>query len=107
MAKLILYKDGAYNLYSTIVDDACYESALTLKQLEQVIRFDYGEQGIRGLPVRLERAHKSGCSSIHGETLEECISYNRAGPNETHITVDEFIAKYLTLTSNTEVTTGV
>lgn len=100
MANLILHKDGAYNLYTTIADGACYESALTLEQLEEVIRFEQGEQGVLGLPVRLERAHRTGCSALDGQTLEECISCNRAGPNETELSVAEFVAKYLTLPPN-------
>lgn len=100
MANLILHKDGAYNIYTTVADGACYESALTLDDLERVIRFEQGEQGMRDLPARLERAHKTGCSSMRGETLEECISCNRAGPNETELSVAEFVAKYLTLPPN-------
>lgn len=106
MGQLILHKDGAYNLYTTVADGACYESALTLEQLEQVIRFDLGEQGMRELPARLERAHKTGCSSMHGETLEDCICCNRAGENESELSFDEFVAKYLTLTPNAKLTGG-
>jgi hypothetical protein len=97
MPKLILHKDGAYNIYTTVSDGACYESALTLEQLEQVIRFEQGEEGVIGLPVRLERAHKTGCSALDGMTLEECISCNRSGPNEKELSLSEFVAKYLTL----------
>jgi len=97
MANMILHKNGAYNLYTTIAEGACYESPLTLKQLTEHIQRELGEAGLRELPQRLERAHKTGCSSMHGETLERCISCNRAGPNETHLSVDEFVAKYLTL----------
>lgn len=104
MAQLILHKDGAYSLYTTVVDGACYESALTLEQLEEVIRFDLGEQGVLGLPVRLERAHATGCSALSGMTLEECISCNRAGPNETNLSVADFVAKYLTLPTNAKFT---
>ncbi len=96
MANFILHKDGAYNIYTTIADGACYESALTLEQLEEVIRLDHGEQGVRELPDRLERAHRTGCSSVYGQTLEECISCNRAGPNETRLPADVFIEKYVT-----------
>lgn len=102
MANLILHKDGAYNLYTTIANGACYESALTLEQLKKVIRFEYGEQGIQKLPARLERAHRTGCSALDGKTLEECISCNRAGPNETELSVNEFVAKYLTLPPNAD-----
>lgn len=97
---LILYKDGAYNLYSTISDGASFESALTLEQLKIVIKDEDGEAGLRALPKRLERAHKTGCSSGFNETLEECISENRAGENNTALDVDEFVARYLTLPTN-------
>lgn len=97
MANLILHKNGAYNLYTTIADGACYESALTLEQLKEALRFEGGQAAIDALPARLERAHATGCSSVRGETLAECIECNRAGPNETRLSVDEFVARYLTL----------
>lgn len=106
MPQLILHKDGAYNLYTTVADGACYESALTLEQLEEVIRLDHGEYGVLGLPVRLERAHRTGCSALDGQTLEDCIECNRAGPNETHLTVAEFVERYLTLPHNAIELTG-
>jgi len=100
MPQLILHKDGAYNLYTTVADGACYESALTLEQLEEVMRFEGGQRAIEALPARLERAHRTGCSSMRGETLEECIACNRAGPNEANMPVDEFVRRYLTLPHN-------
>ncbi len=103
MPQLILHKDGAYNLYTTVADGACYESALTLEQLEEVLRFEGGQRAIEALPARLERAHRTGCSSMRGETLEECIACNRAGPNGTCLTVDEFVRRYLTLPYNAAV----
>ena len=92
MATLILHKDGAYNLYSTIVDDVLYEGALTAAALEAEIRNEYGAQGLRELPDRLVRAHKRGCSSQLGQTLEQCIAGNRE-----NLSVDAFVARYLTL----------
>lgn len=99
MAHLILHKDGAYNIYSTIVDGPMYETALTLKQLEEAITEKYGEAGMRELPERLAKAHKTGCSAP-GSTLEGCISANSAGTDEPHMATAEFIAKFLTLTPN-------
>ena len=96
MAQLILHKDGAYNIFSTIVDAPIYDSAITLNQLTDVIRHEHGEEGIRGLTGRLNRAHETGCSG-YNETLETCILGNRAGENESELSVDDFIAKYLTL----------
>lgn len=97
MSQLILHKDGAYNFYSTITDAAGYESALSLEQLHELIKLESGESGLNALPERLERAHKTGCSSHPAQTLEECISCNRSGPDEKHMSDGDFIAKYLTL----------
>jgi hypothetical protein len=88
MAHFILHKDGAYNVWSTIVDAPIYESALTLDQLKQAEPWT---------DERLARAHDKGCSAIYGITLDGCIEGNRAGPEETEMPRDEFIAKFLTL----------
>lgn len=103
MAALILHKDGAYNIYGTIADRPHFESALNLEQLTEVIGHEFGEAGLRELPQRLERAHRTGCSSMRGETLDECITCNRAGPNETNMPVAEFVARYLTLPHNNRI----
>jgi hypothetical protein len=100
MAALILHKDGAYNIYGTIADGPHFESALTLEQLTEVIGQEFGEAGLRELPQRLERAHRTGCSSMRGETLEDCIACNRAGPNEANMPEDEFVRRYMTLPHN-------
>lgn len=97
MPQLIIHKDGAYNLYSTIVDAPIYESAITLEQLRELTLFDLGQSGIEDLPERLQRAHKTGCSHMAGWTLDDCIAGNRAGINESKLPKDEFIAMYLTL----------
>lgn len=101
MPRFIIHKDGAYNFYTTVADGACYERAMTLDELRAVVRFEHGEAVLHDLPGRLERAHATGCSGI-GYTLDDCISSNRAGPNESRMPADEFIARYLTLDAATE-----
>lgn len=103
MGQLILHKDGAYQIYTTVADGACFERALTLDELTEYIRQELGEAGLRELPQRLERAHKTGCSSMHGMTLAECLVANRAGENESELSFDEFVTRYLTLTPNAKV----
>lgn len=103
MPQLILHHAGAYQIYTTVADGPCYQQALTLDQLREVIEFEYGQQGLDVLPERLERAHKTGCSSVNGLTLEECIACNRAGPNEETVPTDEFIRRWVTLPANAEV----
>lgn len=103
MGQLILHKDGAYNIYTTVADGPCYDNALTLDELHEVLRFDGGQRAIDELPQRLERAHATGCSSALGMTLLECIACNRAGPNESTLEPEEFIRRWLTLPDNTKV----
>lgn len=97
MPKFIIHKDGAYNIYSTIIDCPEFESALTIDQLKYVISTEYRDSGLSLLEERLSRAHKKGCSSIIYDNLEQCIKYNRAGKNEKSLSFDDFIKKYLTL----------
>ena len=96
MANLIIHHNGAYNLYSTIVDSPVFESALTLQQLKVYIAEQEGVSGIMVFDQRLVRANKTGCSSyLYG--LGPCIACNRAGPNESYLPFDEFIKQFLTL----------
>ena len=101
MPAYIIHHDGAYNLYSTISDGCWFEHGITLEQLHDVIGEEHGRQGsIDELPARLERAHETGCSGF-GWTLDQCISGNRAGTNESEVPRDEFIRKFLTLPTPT------
>lgn len=97
MSDLIIHHNGAYNIYGTIADGCHYMRALTLDQLRMVVKESYGEHGLRTLPERLERAHRTGCSHINNWTLDDCISANRAGPNESSLSREEFIRQFLTL----------
>jgi len=100
MPRYIIHKDGAYNFFSTVVDAACYESALTLEQVEGIVKEKHGSDGMRDLPARLKRAHETGCSA-DGWTLDDCIAGNRQGPNESEMPRDEFIRRYLTFPART------
>lgn len=96
MPEYIIHKDGAYNFYTTVADGACYEGALTLHQLQLVVKRQWGQEGLDRLPDRLERAHRTGCSG-RDWTLDDCIETNRQGPNEAKMPREEFIRRYLTL----------
>lgn len=99
MPQLILHKDGAYQLYSTVSDGPCFDHALTLAELQEALHFEGGQRAIDKLPAQLARAHATGCSSTTGMTLLECISCNRAGQNEKEVEPEEFISRWLTLPS--------
>jgi hypothetical protein len=98
MPRFIIHHEGAYNIFSTIVDAPLYDRGMTRQELEEVIRYEHGQQGINELESRLERAHETGCSG-HGYTLDDCIKCNRAGPQEARLFRDEFIRLFLTLPS--------
>jgi hypothetical protein len=96
VANFILHHDGAYNVWTTVADGCHYESAITIAELEDVIRFEQGQHGMDLLPARLARAHATGSSAIGGD-LDECVmmldAVHGGGLNR-----EQFIAKYLTLT---------
>lgn len=96
MANIICHHNGWYNLYTTIADGFCYEEPLSLADLEQIIKDEYGNSGLRELPARLERAHKYGTSSIHSDSIAELVVINRAGEHEAHLSVDECIERFFT-----------
>lgn len=84
-------------MYSTISDGACFEHAITLEQLKYYIQTQSGDSGLGKLPERLERAHAKGTSAHDDDSLAETLCCNRAGPNESEMTVNDVIEKYLTL----------
>ena len=97
MGHYILHKDGAYNIYSTIVDAPLHDNAMTLDELTEEIGCEHGQSGVRQLPDRLDRAHRNGTSAMNYTNLADCVSLNRAGENESELTLDEFVARFLTL----------
>jgi hypothetical protein len=95
MANIICHRNGKYNFYTTIADGFCYESALTLEQVREVVKQQSGQNGLDQLPERLERAHKNGHSAMDGGTLEDFLCCNRAGENEAHLSFDECVRRFL------------
>lgn len=79
MAEIICHHNGKYNIYNTISEAFRFRRGLSLEQIQQVIKNDLGNQGLRALPNRLERAHAAGHSAFTGETLDELLLCNRAG----------------------------
>lgn len=105
MPTYIIHKDGVYNFFSTVVDAPYFVHGLTLEQVTEYTREKYGSDGLAELPFRLERAHANGCSARYEETLEEAIRLNRAGPNESRLSFEDFVAQYLTIPKEPALTT--
>jgi hypothetical protein len=55
----------------------------------------YGTSGCKDLDHRLERVDKNGSSYLPYYPLEDVLSCNRAGPDETEITADEIYERYI------------
>lgn len=91
MPKYILKLGTKYMEYSTI-SDAPLTDALTFKELKSYIRRRYGTEGLERLQERLSDADRCGSSS--GESLEDAIACNRAGPGESCLTLDQFFDCY-------------
>lgn len=94
MASLILKLPNDKYLEWSTGSDAPETLAMSREEFERYYGEEYGREGLERLPARLERADKTGCSSLDGMTLEDCISGNRAGPGESEITLNEIIKMY-------------
>lgn len=94
MAKIIYY-NGVYNLWSSVVDAPLFVSGFTREMLEEYIREKEGENGLKLLPEQLEQAHKTGCDDRWlGHTLDDLIAVNRAGEHGANVPKDEFLKKF-------------
>ena len=96
MGHIIIHRDGAYNIHSTVTDAPLFESARTLTQLTKAIKEECGNAGLRGLPPQLERAHERGASGMLDACLEETLEGNHAGPKGSFMPIPDYIARYLT-----------
>lgn len=90
MGHIVKIKD-MYLEWSSIVD-APTTYGMTLDELTEHIRYQQGVAGLYELPYRLERVEKTGSSEIGGSIDD--VKYNRAGPNETKLTVEEIYDAY-------------
>ena len=84
-----------YGIWSTISD-------APVTPLRNIVGFthwyerEYGREGLRELPKRLERAIGKGCSSrVTNETAEDAIAHNRYGEDEERLPVEEVVEKWL------------
>lgn len=72
--------DVRYLEWSTVVD-APVTYGLTREEIQAHIKEEYGQQGLRDLRARLERADAKGTSSWVDRSLKEAIAGNHAGEN--------------------------
>ena len=81
-----------YLEWSTIVDAPLTEG-MSYDDFLAYYQNRYGTEGMHYLPERMERVKTTG-TSAREETLDELISFNRAGKNETCFTKEQIIEWY-------------
>jgi hypothetical protein len=89
-----IIKLGPYYLeWSTIVD-APVTYGMTLDEFTEYYQAEYGLSAMAELPERLERVNRFGCSAKDGYSIDNLMSFNRAGPNETSLDRESIYEKY-------------
>lgn len=84
MPRYIVKINNQYLEWSTVVD-APVTFGMSLDEFKEYYRDEYGESGMNGLGKRLKRVEEKGVSSHLDNSLDSLLSFNRAGPKETHL----------------------
>ena len=94
MPRSILYfkKIDKFITWSTIVD-APVTWFMNESQYRKYYKEEYGRTGMDGLDKKIEDAKNTG-SNWAGYSLEDVITGNRAGEDETDLSEDEIIKEY-------------
>ena len=91
---MILKLEGKYLVWSSIVD-APITYGMTLDELREYWREEYGRSGKDDLERILPRVESHGFSSPRYSSFADVIEGNRAGENESELTLDEIVEKYV------------
>lgn len=97
MPRYIVRLDGEqgprYLEWSTIVD-APVTFGMSADEFAEHYRSEYGSDGMRRFPERIQRVIETGISARDGTTVEDLIADNRAGPEEAELSVEELYRAY-------------
>lgn len=85
-----------YLEWSSIVD-APVTYGMELEEFEEYMRDEYGRRYMEiDHPFRMQRVRENGTSSRYHESMKDVVGWNRAGPNESQLTFEGIIYKYIT-----------
>lgn len=93
MGNYIVKIGEKYLEWSTVVD-APITYLMTREELDQHIREEYGRVGLERLPERVARADSIGTSAMPEQSAAQLVAYNRAGDNESKLTLEDIATKY-------------
>jgi hypothetical protein len=79
--------ESAYLVWSTVTDSPITKG-MTLEDLQAFVEFEEGASGLARLPERMERVERFGTSALIPMSVEELMTFNRAGPNESELSYD-------------------
>lgn len=93
-----LEKEGhepRYLIWSSICD-APYTYGMELEEFTSFYREEYGRSDFKqNFDARMKRVEEKGTSSMIDRSAAAVMRTNRAGPNETELTLDEIWIKYV------------
>ena len=92
MGRYLIKLENYFLEWSTVVD-APVSFGMSLDELKEYIKAEYGNEGMIMLPERLQRIEKTGTSAI-GYNVNQVIQGNRAGPKESKLTKKEIYEAY-------------
>lgn len=93
MGRCIIKLKGYYLIWSSIVD-APITHGMTIDELTEFIRDEYGNEGLRRLPNRLAKVEEYGTSAWPRYSVDALISLNRAGPSGSRLSKKQLYAQY-------------
>ncbi|MFW6030480.1 MAG: hypothetical protein ACOCRO_09540 [Halanaerobiales bacterium] len=93
MGKCIIKIKDKYFEWSTI-SDAPVTYGMNKDELQEYIKTEYGNKGLKELPERLKRVKEKGTSWLENINLEDTIKFNHAGENEEYLNKEEIYEQY-------------
>ena len=90
MSQVILYREGAYQIYDKDLCMPVYTSAMTLVEVVKHLRDERGPTIFKDLHEEFDRAHATGSSD--GADL-----YSVIVANNKRLSPDQFVGRFLTL----------
>lgn len=82
-----------YLEFSSVVD-APVTDGMSLEEFKEYYRDEYGRSSMEEMEKRLAEVEAKGTSSRMYDSAEAVLRYNRAGVNETQLTIQQIIDHY-------------
>lgn len=94
MPRYIIKLEGKYLEWSTIVDAPVTEP-MTLLDFRDYYKMRNGTESMLMLEPRLERVEEKGTSCHYYDSAEATIAHNRAGEDESCLTLEQILDYYV------------